>query len=583
MSVVKDKIVLCQIGLADFSIESVNEVPFYKRYSEFCRLFASKIPSVSFESCFAQPHENNSKKTIEWYYKPGTETPMRLSDLKETDTELYHQLAQQRYEIVNNIRAALNKANENDQKYLNAVLTNIDADYIDSITYSYDGHILFGIWGMRIKSGRQIDSVITEGVLDHRAYKVIYQIQGDGRFSSFSSINRRYGHILHGDKDIPHVIPGEGCLFKEWIPEAPHGKEVKSDMVYTAVCEREELAKEEIIGDPFPPGGGTSGGDDGPENMYQVHFTAGDHGTLSGQTWYEKRARETVYADEVPTVDVHEGYKFVGWDKNPDNYIVNGDVEFVAQYEEIEKEKEQRYQVRFDEGNHGILHGQTLYEKPKNDKVLPNEVPEVKPEDGYRFIGWDKNPNNHIVTENVVFVAQYEEVKESWWCRFWGWGSGCLNWLLTLLLAGLIGLLLWYLLSGYQNFNFCGCDCEETTNVPLGPDEPNKPDEPLVIYEEEPCGSVTQSGHDEGVVKPINMGQKSGSFMFNYNTYTVKDRITIYNGKEPKGTPIFQYQGGTQGDVSKQVSFNSSDGYISVVVEAIESGTSWYFIVNCPE
>ena len=87
MSVVKDKIVLCQIGLADFSIESVNQVPFYKRYSEFCRLFASKIPSVDFESCFAQPQENNAKKTIEWYFKPGTESPMKLSELKDLDPD----------------------------------------------------------------------------------------------------------------------------------------------------------------------------------------------------------------------------------------------------------------------------------------------------------------------------------------------------------------------------------------------------------------------------------------------------------------------------------------------------------------
>lgn len=558
MSVVKDKIVLCQIGLADFSIESVNEVPFYKRYSEFCRLFASKIPSVSFESCFAQPHENNSKKTIEWYYKPGTETPMRLSDLKETDTELYHQLAQQRYEIVNNIRAALNKANENDQKYLNAVLTNIDADYIDSITYSYDGHILFGIWGMRIKSGRQIDSVITEGVLDHRAYKVIYQIQGDGRFSSFSSINRRYGHILHGDKDIPHVIPGEGCLFKEWIPEAPHGKEVKSDMVYTAVCEREELAKEEIIGDPFPSGGGTSGGDDGPEDMYQVHFTAGDHGTLSGQTWYEKRAGETVYADEVPTVDVHEGYKFVGWDKNPDNHIVNGDVEFVAQYEEIENDDEQRYQVRFDEGNHGILHGQTLYEKLKDDKVLPNEVPEVEPKDGYRFIGWDKNPNNHIVTEDVVFVAQYEEVKESWWNRFWGWGSGCLNWLLALLLLGLIGLLLWYLINGYRDFNFCGCNCEEY--VVLVPETmKSKPHRIDTIHEDDKlpkptknCGVhfsglvLSDEESDVGISKIFAFdygGEYVGSGYYPYNTKAFPKAVghTFDAIAVDKGTHLIMY------------------------------------------
>ncbi len=498
MPVVKDKMVLCQIGLADFSIESVNQVPFYKRYSEFCRLFASKIPSVDFESCFAQPQENNAKKTIEWYFKPGSEAPMKLSELKESDQELYNRLVQQRNEIVNNIRTALNKANENDQKYLNAVLSGFDADYIDSITYGYDGHILLGIWGMRTKTGRQIDSVITEGVLDHRAYRIVYQIEGEGRITPFTSINRRYGHILHGDKDIPRITPSEGSYFKEWIPEAPHGKEVKSDMVYTAVCEKEMKTSDPPVVDIVDTGGPEVQKD--PEEQkeprqddkYLARFIIGEHGQTTGRTDYEKLAGESILVQEIPFVTPKEGFRFVGWDKAPDGYVVTEDVEFVAQYEE--EDDEQRYEVRFDEGDHGVLHGQTLYEKLKDDKVFPNEVPEVEPEEGYRFIGWDKNPNNHIVTEDVVFVAQYEEVKESWWRRFWGWGSGCLNWLLTLLLLGLIGLLLWYLFSGFRNFNFCGCNCGEYVVVPGPPITPEpEPQRKDTIHEEDKLPEPTEN------------------------------------------------------------------------------------------
>lgn len=477
MSIVKDKIVLCQIGLADFSIESVNEVPFYKRYSEFCKLFASKIPTVDFESCFTQPQENNAKKTIEWFFKPGSEVPIKLSELKNSDPELYHRIVQKRNEIVSNIRTALNKATENDQKYLTAVLAGLDADYIDSITYSYDDRVLFGIWGMRTKTGRQIDSVITEGVLDHRAYQVTYQIQGDGCISPFSSINRRYGHILHGEKDIPRVTPNEGSYFKEWLPEAPHGKEVKSDMVYTAVCEKNKLGGESS------GGSSTDGGRD--ENPCHILFNVGEQGQATGQTEYEKSFGEHVLSDEIPTVTPKEGYRFVGWDKNPDGHVVNDDVEFVAQYEKIENSEDQLYQVRFDEGEHGILHGQVLYKKNKDDKVLESEIPEVEPKDGYSFVGWDKKPNNHVVTEDVTFVAQYEEREESWWSRFWGWGSGCLNWLLLLLLLALIGLLLWYLL-GRHNFNFCGCNCGcneivVVQDIPVTPEPEPQPVEPKVI------------------------------------------------------------------------------------------------------
>lgn len=575
MPVVKDKIILCHIGLADFAVESVNEVPFYRRYYEFCKLFASKVPSIDFEKCFAQPQENNAKKIIEWYYSPGSEAPMKLTEIKAVDPDLYQTCIQQRQKMIADIQAAKAKSSENEQKYLNAVLVNLEQDYIDSITYCFDDHILIGVWGMRTKTGRQIDSVITEGVLDHRAYKIAYQVEGMGRIAPFTTINRRYGHILHGDKDIPRVIPEEGHIFKEWVPEAPHGKEVKSDLVYTAVCEKpQEIPREksdDTGGDTETPGVGGPPNTGNEKRKCQVRFNTGEHGIPLGQAWYEKEEGDTVRLEEVPSVESHEGYKFIGWDKNPDGYVVTEDVEFVAQYEEVPPE-EKLYQVRFDEGDHGVLHGQTFYEKHKDETVLPSEVPDVEPEDGYKFVGWDKNPNNHVVTEDVVFVAQY---KEKWWNRFWGWGSGCLNWLLTLLLLGLIGLLLWYLLTGYQHFNFCGCDCDEH-ELPI--DTTN-----TRVIEPGECDEVTVSGGDLGTVRAIDMHQKSGTFTFEYDTYYAVDRITIYNGKTPQGKPIFKYEGGSKGVISKQVTFNSSDGFITVVVEGLEPGTVWDFIVNCPD
>lgn len=579
MPIVKDKNVICHIGLADFAVESVNDVPFYRRYSEFCKLFARMVPSVDFEKCFAQPQENNTKKIIEWYYVPGNESPMKLSEVQAVDADLYQSFVQQRQGIIDGIRAALVKANENEQKYLSAVLVNLEEDYIDSITYCYDDHVLIGIWGMRTKTGRQIDSVIKEGVLDHRAYRITYQIEGKGRMKPFSAINRRYGHILHGERDIPQIIPEEGYFFKEWVPEAPHGKEVKSDLVYTAVC-----AKIEVDGIP----GGS--GDSQPENQCQVRFSTGEHGDPMGQAWYQKNKGDVLRAEEVPSVNPHEGFKFVGWDKNPDGYVVNEDVEFVAQYEEVGKEEEHRYQVRFDKGEHGELKGRTLYEKRKDEIVLESEVPEVVPDEGYRFVRWDKEPKNHVVTEDVVFVALYEEVKKSWWERFWGWGSGCLNWLLTLLLLGLIGLLLWYLLAGFRNFNFCGCDCEEYEEIVIPETKTYFDPQEYVPLEEDPCGRVTESKYNQGVIKPVNMGRTMGVFQFDYNTYTAKDEITIYNGKTPTGQPIFHYKGGTMldgtdssGNVTKMVRFNSNDGYITVVVKPVDSGTRWDFTVNCPE
>ncbi len=142
-------------------------------------------------------------------------------------------------------------------------------------------------------------------------------------------------------------------------------------------------------------------------------------------------------------------------------------------------------------------------------------------------------------------------------------------WILLLLLLLLILLLVLYLLNKQQ-------------------DSPEKPDESdeseLVVYPEEECGGVTESGGEEGIIKPVKMGQTSGTFLFEYKTYSAADKITIYNGKEPKGNPIFQFEGSTDDDfVLQTVRFNSNDGYISVVVEGLEKGTVWDFVVNCPD
>ena len=50
--------------------------------------------------------------------------------------------------------------------------------------------------------------------------------------------------------------------------------------------------------------------------------------------------------------------------------------------------------------------------KKENDCIFAYEVPRVEPKKGYRFLGWDKNPIDYIVKNDVVFVAQYEKIEE---------------------------------------------------------------------------------------------------------------------------------------------------------------------------
>ena len=67
------------------------------------------------------------------------------------------------------------------------------------------------------------------------------------------------------------------------------------------------------------------------------------------------------------------------------------------------------YSVTFDLASHGISDGQlVIYKRPTDMPIQANQIPSVKPKGGYLFRGWDKNPLNFKVKENVVFTAQYD-------------------------------------------------------------------------------------------------------------------------------------------------------------------------------
>jgi hypothetical protein len=122
------------------------------------------------------------------------------------------------------------------------------------------------------------------------------------------------------------------------------------------------------------------------------------------------------------------------------------------------------------------------------------------------------------------------------------------------------------------NFNFCGCDCEETTVVIP---EPKVNPRPAVS----PCNAQVKSGGDEGYAGIFEMGQSSGSFVFQYNTQNVPDKITIYDGEGTSGKVIFTYEGSTGSHTEAVVNFSKPQ----VTVELIGGKkTYWEFLINCP-
>ena len=451
MPTVKNKRKLCETSLSDFSIEQIDGVPFYSRYPEMERLFRKLVPTVDFGRCFAQPYENNAKRVVEWFFVPGENAPSRLTDLSNLDAEAYNNSIAERDAIIRAISSAMETVGENERKFLKVALSGIQSPEADSTTFFHDGQIVFGAWGMRAKPGRNLEDVIREDVLDHRVFSINYEVVGEGGLS-FSSIARKYGHKL-SPSDVPQVTPADGWSFVRWEPDIPQGWTVVGDSTFVAVCENTIIQLEN--NDPHISGKPDDNVPDNEEDKKHVQFRCEHGGSLQGITDYWKNKGDIIASAEVPSAIPDDEYEFVGWDQEPEDYEVHSDVVFTAKFRELDKKQ---YKVHFNDGGHGKLQGQTEYDKFYEEQVSDEEIPEVKPNEGYRFVGWDKNPKEHVVKEDVEFTARYEEKDDSWWGRFWGWGSGCLNWLLTLLLLALIGLLLWYLL-GKHNLNFCGCDC----------------------------------------------------------------------------------------------------------------------------
>lgn len=568
MPTVKNKRKLCETSLSDFSIEQIDGVPFYSRYPEMERLFRKLVPTVDFGRCFAQPYENNAKRVVEWFFVPGENAPSRLTDLSSLDAEAYNSSIAERDAIIRAISSAMETVGENERKFLKVALSGIQSPEADSTTFFHDGQIVFGVWGMRAKPGRNLEDVIREDVLDHRVFSINYEVVGEGGLS-FSSIARKYGHKL-SPSDVPQVTPADGWSFVRWEPDIPQGWTVVGDSTFVAVCENTIIQPEN--NDPHISGKPDDNVPDNEEDKKHVQFRCEDGGSLQGCTDYWKNNGDILTSADVPSAIPDDEYEFVGWDQEPESYVVHSDIVFTAKFREKTRKQ---YKVYFRDGEHGKLQGQTEYDKYYEEQVLNEEIPEVEPEEGYRFVGWDKNPKGHVVKENVEFIARYEK-NDSWWSRFWGWGSGCLNWLLTLLLLGLIGLLLWYLLSGYRNFNFCGCDCGEYGPYP----DPTTP-------VQKPCDELQRAGSNEPQSYIFDMGQNSGDFLFEYATgNAIPDKIIIHDGGTASDNVIFQFHGvtGDYGWMSRKtqrVSFNHSKILIEIIPED-NPETYWEIKVNCP-
>jgi hypothetical protein len=137
---------------------------------------------------------------------------------------------------------------------------------------------------------------------------------------------------------------------------------------------------------------------------FTVSYSGGSNGIVTGNSYITKLFNEIISNNDIPHVEPHEGYEFIGWNENPEGQEVNGSREFTAQY----------------------------------------TAKQISP-----FVD--------VVGENPPIKSNLP-----WYKRFWNWitalfaGSGCLKWLLWLFLLLLFLLLLWGLFRGCSNHDLVG-------------------------------------------------------------------------------------------------------------------------------
>jgi hypothetical protein len=163
---------------------------------------------------------------------------------------------------------------------------------------------------------------------------------------------------------------------------------------------------------------------------YKISFDSGEHGSVSKLDKSMNRAEGAVLTNnDLPAINVDEGWEFVGWSPNPIGSVVSSDMTFTAQYskteaivppeppvppidapEPPEPPKVEYFNCRFDAGEHGKIEGASNVRKEANSTLAYGEIPSVTANKGYKFKGWNISPYNMLIDGDKVFVAQYEEI-----------------------------------------------------------------------------------------------------------------------------------------------------------------------------
>lgn len=362
---------LCYTDVCDFTdYQGIGHDPLYKRYESVFSVIKRTI-NPDYQHFLATPEYNGDEDQIRWYIDNWSEPPVKLSSLKGDLFEKYNNI---KNETIGHYKQTLQELNGEDLQIMSSAIKYVNDDHI----YCCDNKVFLVAWGMTPETNKhQMKGSIIHEYDFVKKWTITFDAGEHGKLSSKLDrlVTRVDGSTLT-ERDIPEIIPDDDYTFEGWKP-------------------------------------------------YPIGYTVTDNITFKA----EYKANEKPVSETAPPI-----------------LPIPADVPLDEPCEE------KYFTCKFDAGNRGHVNGSAYLKKKAGTVVQRNEIPSITPQKGFRFIGWDINPNGFVVNDNHVFHARYEE-KVPWWRRWWLWLTGlfawrgCLRWLLWLLLFALALWLLSYLLG----------------------------------------------------------------------------------------------------------------------------------------
>lgn len=370
---------LCYTEVMDFTdFQGIGRDPLYKRFDSVYSVVEKNI-EPEYIDFLAHPIYSMDDDQILWYVLDWINKPCSYKALPDSEKDKYRVIKDKTIAAYEKVK---NKLSGEDKQILTGALKHIDEKFM----FCYDDKVVVVAWGMMPDTHQYVvKGAVIHDLKIQSNHKVCFIAGEHGTLSDKLAglVNRPDGAIL-SHIDLPFITPKKGYSFKCWEPN-PIGVKVNKPLAFTAIYEDapdldEEVILENIEVDFICETGGEIVGQSHftiekgtcihAENIPSVSadegylfngwdldtnatlcedtiftakfkrkdinckFNAGEHGTIDGQDSFTYPYGFIFNNNNTPRLVPQKGYKFIGWDKSPVDYVLNNDTVFTAQYEQ---------------------------------------------------------------------------------------------------------------------------------------------------------------------------------------------------------------------------------------------------------